>query len=278
MANFTAADVNNLRKTTGAGMMDCKNALVEADGDAEKAIEILRKTGQKVAAKRGGRDACEGLAMAKTRADNKKGVLLVLNCETDFVAKNEGFNSFVNKLVDLAITNDVSTLEELKALSFEGNGVSVADRIIEEVGKIGEKLEISTFEVINSESVVAYNHPGNQIASLVGLNKESDMANEAGKDVAMQVAAMAPLGLDKDDIPQEVVNKEIEIGKEQAIAEGKPAELAEKIALGKLNKFYKESTLLNQDFIKESKKSVSQYLKDTEDGLTITQFKRASLN
>ncbi len=276
MGNITAADVNKLRQQTGAGMMDCKNALVEADGDFEQAVDILRKKGQKVAAKRSDREASEGLVIAKTTDDGKRGVLVVLNCETDFVAKNDDFGAFANKIVDIAVTNNPSSLDELKGLSFNGDGLSVGDKITEQTGVIGEKLDLSAYEIVNAERVVAYNHPGNKIATVVGLSQEA-APEEVGKDVAMQVAAMAPVALTADEVPQDVIDREIEIGKEQAIQEGKPAEMAEKIAMGKLNKFYKENTLLAQAFIKDNKKSVEQYLKDHDGDLTVTGFKRISL-
>lgn len=271
---ITASEVNQLRKQTGAGMMDCKNALVEADGDFDKAIEYLRKKGQKVAAKRGDRDAAEGLAIAKS--DNGKGIVIVLNCETDFVAKNDDFNKFANTIAEIALQNTPATVEELSNLSYAGNGLTVGEKITEQIGTIGEKIEISTYEVVKAGKVIAYNHPGNQIASLVGLSKDGSF-DEAGKDVAMQVAAMAPLALDENGVPTDVIEKEIEIGKEQAIQEGKPADLAEKIAKGKLNKFYKENTLLQQAFIKDNKLSVAQYLKSQDNDLTVTEFKRAAL-
>ena len=258
-------------------MMDCKNALVESKGDFDKAVELLRKQGQKVAAARGGRDANEGLVVAMSSKDGKNGVIIALNCETDFVAKNADFNAFANKIAEIAADNLPTDLEALKGLSYDGNGLSVSERIIEEVGRIGEKIELSGYSLVSGECVVSYNHPGNKVASIVGLNKDTEEVADAAKDVAMQIAAMAPLALDKGDISQEVIDKEIEIGKEQAIAEGKPADLAEKIALGKLNKFYKESTLLNQDFIKDTKKSVAQYLKETDGELTVTGFRRFSL-
>lgn len=275
MANITAAEVNNLRKQTGAGMMDCKKALMESDGDFEKAVDFLRKQGQKVAAKRSDRDAAEGLVIAKTTPDHKRGILIVLNCETDFVAKNEDFGNFATKIADIAIEQNPSNLDELKNASFDG-GVTVGEKIIEQTGVIGEKLDLSAYAVINAETVVAYNHPGNKIATIVGLNKDGDF-QEVGKDVAMQVAAMAPVALNADEVPQDVIDREIEIGKEQAIQEGKPADLAEKIAVGKLNKFYKENTLLAQQFIKDNKKSVEQYLKEKDGGLTVTSFERISL-
>lgn len=272
---ITASQVNELRQKTGAGMMDCKKALVETDGDMDAAIDLLRKKGQKVAAKRGDRDASEGLVIAKTTEDGTKGVLVCLNCETDFVAKNEDFGKFANKLAEIAISSNAKSIEELKSQSYDGNGLSVADKITEQTGVIGEKIDISACQTIEAANVVAYNHPGNQIATLVGFTKDS---SEAGRQVAMQVAAMAPISVDEASVPKEVIDKELEIGKELAIQEGKPAELAEKIAHGRLNKFYKESTLLNQAFVRDNKKSVKQFLQETDSELSVTDFKRVSLS
>jgi elongation factor Ts len=277
MANITAADVNKLRKQTGAGMMDCKKALVETDGDFEKAIDVLRKKGQKVAAKRSDRDANEGLVLAKTNNDGKKGVLIVLNCETDFVAKNEEFGNVADTILNIAMDKAPANLDELLTLNFNGGSLSIADKLTEEVGKIGEKITLSAYEVIESDAVVAYNHPGNKLASMVGLNNASDTVVELGRDIAMQIAAMAPVALDKEDVNQELIEREIEIGKEQARAEGKPEEMLEKIAMGKLGKFYKESTLLNQQFIKDNKKTIAQLLKETDSSLKVTAFKRIAL-
>ena len=274
MSTITAADVNKLRQQTGAGMMDCKKALTEANGDFEQAVDYLRKKGQKVAANRGDRDAKEGLVIAKTTADNKRGVVVVINCETDFVAKNEDFTNFANTIADIAIAKSPKSIEDLKSLSFTGD-MSIADKIIEQVGKIGEKIELSQYETIDAAKVIAYNHPGNKLATIVGFNKET--SEEVAKNVAMQVAAMAPVAVDKGDVDSKTMEREIEIGKEQARAEGKPEEMLEKIAMGKLNKFYKESTLLNQEFIKDNKKTISQYLKDSDKDLTVTGFKRIAL-
>ncbi len=270
---ITAADVNKLRQQTGAGMMDCKNALVEANGDFEAAVDILRKKGQKVAAKRSDREASEGLVIGKTTADSSRGVLVVVNCETDFVAKNDAFGEFANSIVDLAIEKNPASLEEL--LELDLNGKSVTDAVTNEIGKIGEKIEVSGYEVVEAAHVVAYNHPGNKIASIVGLNK--DGFAEIAKEMAMQVAAMAPVAVDKDDVPQNVIDKELEIGRELAAQEGKPADMLDKIAQGKLGKFFKESTLLNQAFIRENKKSIRQYLQEQDKELTVTGFKRISL-
>lgn len=272
---ISAADVNKLRQITGAGMMDCKKALTEANGDFDAAIDFLRKKGQKVAANRSERDAKEGLIIAKVTGNGKKGILITLNCETDFVAKNDDFNKVADTIADVALNGNAKTLDELKALPFNGS-LSIADKIIEEVGKIGEKIELSTFELIESAKVVAYNHPGNKLATIVAFNKDS-VTDAVAKDIAMQVAAMAPIAVDKGDVDSKTLEREIEIGKEQARQEGKPEEMLEKIALGKLNKFYKENTLLNQEFIKDNKKTISQYLAENDKELTVVGFKRVSL-
>jgi elongation factor Ts len=276
MANITASQVNELRKKTGAGMMDCKKALVESEGDMEQAIDLLRKKGQKVAAKRGDNEAAEGLVVATTINDDKTGILLALNCETDFVAKNDDYRVFVDSLIKVAADNLPSSTEELKGLKYDDK-LTVEEKITEQVGVVGEKLDLSAFEVINADTVVAYNHPGNQLATLVGLNKDGNNVAEAGKQVAMQVAAMAPIALNKEGVDQNTIDRELEIGKELAIQEGKPAEMAEKISQGRLNKFFKENTLLSQPFIKDNKKTVEQMLKDEDGDLTVTDFKRVAL-
>ena len=272
---ITAKQVNELRQKTGAGMMDCKKALVEAEGDMEAAVDLLRKQGQKVAAKRGDRDATEGLVIAKTNDSSTKGILLCLNCETDFVAKNEDFTKLANAFADIAVANDVSSASEFKKLPFQG--ITVEEKITEQTGVIGEKIDISGLEVIKADKVVAYNHPGNQIATIVGFNQGGDI-DEVGRQVAMQVAAMAPIAVDSDSVPKDVIDRELEIGKELAIQEGKPAEMAEKIAQGRLNKFYKESTLLNQAFVRDNKINIKQFLQQTDSNLTVTDFKRISLS
>ncbi|NQY08880.1 MAG: elongation factor Ts [Flavobacteriales bacterium] len=274
---ITASQVNKLRQKSGAGMMDCKKALVEADGDFEKAIDLLRKTGQKMAAKRGDKDAKEGLVLAKTNDDNTAGVILVLNCETDFVAKNENFVSFADEILNTAVANASKTAEELLASNVTGKDQSVADRITEEIGKNGEKIQVSEYQLIESPSVTAYNHPGNRIASIVALSNGGDFA-EAGRDVAMQIAAMSPIAVNKEGVDQATIDREIEVGKEQARESGKPEEMLEKIAMGKLNKFFKESTLTEQAFIKDNKKSVGQYLDGIKSGLTVNSFKRMALD
>ena len=249
---ITAADVNKLRKQTGAGMMDCKKALVETDGDFEAAIDVLRKKGQKIAAKRGENETKEGVIFAQATADGKSGVVLSLSCETDFVAKNDDFRGFVQSLVDIAIEKMPSSKEELMALAYDSK-LSVSDKIIEHVGVVGEKLDLSGYETIVADKVVAYNHPGNQLATLVGLNSGSDSAEDAGKQVAMQVAAMNPLALNKEGIDADTIARELEVGKDLAIQEGKPADMAEKIAEGRLGKFFKDNTLLSQPFVRDNK-------------------------
>lgn len=273
---ITASDVKKLRDETGSGMMDCKKALQEANGDFSAAVDILRKKGQKVAAKRGDRDAAEGLVITKISDDSKTGIIIVLNCETDFVAKNDTFVTFANTIADVALSSGVKSLDEVKALNFPGSESSIGDRIIEEIGKIGEKIDLSSFERVEAATVFGYNHPGNSLAALVGYSTPA--SDELVKDVAMQVAAMAPIALDKESIPQDVIDKELEIGKDLAIQEGKPAELAEKISFGRLNKFFKENTLLEQSYIKDNKISIKQFMKNENPDLTVTKFFRFSLN
>jgi elongation factor Ts len=275
MANITATEVNNLRKQTGAGMMDCKKALVEADGDFEKAIDILRKKGQKVASSRAGRDANEGVVIGKTSADGSKAAAIIFNCETDFVAKNQEVTEFAWAILNLAVEKDLNTLEEVKAADM--NGRTVEENITDMIGKTGEKLDLSQYEVVKGARTFSYIHPGNRLTAIAAFNKTTANADQLGKDVVMQIAAMAPVAIDKGDVSPETVEKEIEIGKDQARQEGKAEELLEKIAIGKLNKFYKESTLLNQDSIIDSKKSVGQILKEEDKDLTVVAFKRLAL-
>ena len=277
MSKITAADVNNLRKQTGAGMMDCKNALVEAEGDFDQAIDILRKKGQKVAAKRGDRDANEGLVIAKTTEDGKKAVLVVINCETDFVAQNAEFGTFANTILDAAIANSPASLEALNKLNFNGEALTIGEKVIEQTGVIGEKIEVSGYEFVEAEQTIAYNHPGNRLASIVALNKAGEAIGEAGKQVAMQIAAMDPVAIDESGVAPEVIEKEMALGREIAEQEGKPAEMLNRIAEGKVKKFLKENTLLNQPSVRDNKKTVSQFLNDTENGLTVTDFKRKML-
>ena len=274
-ANISAADVKKLREMTGAGMMDCKKALTEAGGDFDKAVEVLRKKGQKVSAKRADREANEGVVTAQVSDDKKKGVIVKLSCETDFVAKGDDFVKFAEDVAALALSHFPATHEELMGLDM--NGLPVSDRVTELVGKINEKIELAAYERMEAEQVAPYIHMGNKAAVLVGLNKASEEAYNAGRDVAMQVAAMKPVALDKDGVDQSIIDKEIEIGKEQARQEGKPEQIIEKIAMGKLNKFFKESTLLNQQFVKDSSHSVSSYLKSFDKELTVTDFKHVEL-
>jgi len=272
---ITAADVAKLRKMTGAGMMDCKKALGEADGDFDGAIEILRKQGQKLASKREDRDAKEGVVLSGVSADGKTGAIVVFNCETDFVAKNEDFIAFTKELLDLTLENKPADVAALGALEIKG--LKVSDHVTEKIGAIGEKLEIGYCGTLDAEQVFAYIHPGNKLATIVGFNK-GGVEEQMGKDVAMQVAAMSPVSVDKDDCPTDIIEKEIEIGKDQARQEGKPEEMLEKIAMGKLNKFYKEQTLLNQEFVKEAKTTIKQYITKADKDLTVTGFKRFSLS
>ena len=274
MSEITAAEVSKLRKVTGAGMMDCKNALQESDGDFNKAIEIIRKKGQAIANKRADREAREGVVIAKTNSDATKGAIIVLNCETDFVAKNDSFIKFAECILDKAISENPDNLEDLKQLRIEGKTIN--DKVIEQIGIIGEKLTLSYYDKINSHQVISYIHPGNKLATLVGLNKVAD--DQVGKNLAMQVAAMNPVAVDKDDVPPEIIENEKEIGREQARREGRPENILDKIAEGKLNKFFKESTLLNQEYTRDNKKTIRQYLQENDSELNVTGFSRYSLN
>ena len=273
MVKITAAEVNNLRKITGAGMMDCKNALVEAEGDSEKAIEILRKKGQKVAAKRADRDSSEGAAIAQVNSDKTTGVIISLNCETDFVAKNDSFVALANELAQLAL--DFDSKDEF--LNANYNGISVQEKLTEQTGVIGEKIEIGGFRKLNAPFVGSYIHAGNKIATLIGLSNAVEGAAVAAKDVAMQAAAMNPVALDESAVDQSVIDKEIEIAKDQLRQEGKPEAMLDNIAKGKLKRFFKDNTLVNQDFIKDSKQSVSQYIQSVDPELKITGFERVAL-
>ena len=280
MVKISAADVKSLRDQTGAGMMDCKKALTEAEGDMEKAIDYLRKKGQKLSAKRADREAKEGVVIAVNSGNRNKGVVLRLSCETDFVAKNEDFVNFAKKIADIALTNLPETTEELLALNFEGE-LTVGDKVTEQVGVIGEKLEIHGYQKIETEAgqgqVLPYIHMGYRAGVIVALNLEGPQFVEPGKNVAMQVAAMRPVAVDKTDVDQSVIDKEIEIGTEVARQEGKPEEMLERIATGKLNKFFKERTLLNQVYVKGGKETVAEYLKSLDAKLTVTDFKHVEL-
>ncbi len=274
--NITAQDVNRLRAETGAGMMDCKKALQESGGDFEKAIEYLRKKGQKVSADRQDREAKEGAIFAKVAPDASYGVLLELNCETDFVARNEGFQQLGEKIASAALAAKTRTLDELKALPLDG--LSVADTLTEAIGRIGEKIDIGKFSLLEGEKVVSYIHPGARVGVLLVFTGANglDLA-QAGKDVCMQIAAMSPIAVDKTGVDPAIVEKEIAIGIEQARAEGKPEAMLEKIAQGKLQKFYKENTLMEQDFVKDPSKSIAQYLKEYAPALKVTAFTRFNL-
>jgi len=271
-ATITAADINKLRQATGAGMLDCRKALTESNGDFEAAIDWLRKQGQKVAAKRSDREAKEGVILAKTTADNKTGIIVCISCETDFVSKNSDFVAFAQSIADAAIANNVKSAEELN--SVEINGAKVSDMINDKLAAIGEKIEVSKFERVEAPYVASYIHGANRMGVLVGLTQE---AAEAGKDLAMQIAAMNPLAVDETSIPADVIEREKNIAIEVVKAEGKPAEMAEKIAMGKLNKFFKDNTLLAQAFVKDNNKSVAEYLKTVSADLKVTEFKRVAL-
>lgn len=272
MAKITAAEVNKLRKQTGAGMMDCKKALVEAEGDFEQAIDILRKKGQKVAAKRADRETTEGCVLAGSSSDNSFGAVLSLNCETDFVAKNDSFVALTQSILDLALENKFADKDSLMAASL--GEMTVADKLVEQTGVIGEKLEIGSYEVVEAPYVASYIHAGNKLATLVGLTKE---AAEAGRNVAMQAAAMNPISLNRDGVDQETIDRELEVGKDLARQEGKPEEMLDKIAMGRLNKFYKENTLVEQAYIRDNKLSVEKYLQSEDKELSATAFKRVGL-
>lgn len=272
--SFTTADVVKLRKATGAGMMDCKNALTEAEGNFDRAVDIIRERGKLVASKRADREATEGVVLAKVTADQKFGALVVLNCETDFVAKNEKFIAFTQQILDLAIANQPANLEELKALSLEGR--SVEAHVTEQTGVIGEKLDLSYYGKVSAEYVTAYIHPGNKLATLVGFNK-AGFEVQIAKDVAMQVAAMNPVAINRESVSQEVVEKELEIAKEKFRQEGKPEAMLDKIAMGALNKWFQESTLLEQTYVKDGKISIKEFLAQNDKTLTVTAFDRFAL-
>jgi len=272
---ISAADVKKLRDMTGAGMMDCKKALKEAGGDFEGAIEFLRKKGQKMAGKRADRDAKEGVVIARVSDDNSKGVVVRLSCETDFVAKNQDFVDFADSIAKMALTNFPEDLNALLAMPYED--ISIGEKITEQIGVIGEKVELAEYQKLEAPLVTSYIHMGYKAGVIVGLSKASDDFIDAGRDVAMQVAAMKPVAVDKDGVSQTVIDKEIEIGMEIARQEGKPEAMLERIATGKLNKFFKENTLLNQAFVKDSKSTVGQFLQSKDNELTVTDFKHVKL-
>ena len=267
------ADITKLRKMTGAGMMDCKNALTEAEGDFDKAMEIIRKKGQAVAAKRSEREASEGCVLAKTTGD--RAVIVALKCETDFVAKNADFIALTQSILDVAMAQKPADLESL--LTLQINGASIASLITDRSGITGEKMELGFYEFVKGEATVSYIHPGNKLATIVAFNQAS-VDLKAARDIAMQVAAMSPISLNRESVPANIVATELEIGRDKARQEGKPEAMLDKIAQGRLNKFYQESTLLEQAFIKDAKITVQQYLQQQNAGLTATDFKRVTLN
>lgn len=273
---ISAQDVNKLRSMTGAGMMDCKKALTEADGDFEKAIEILRKKGQKVSASRSDKEAKEGSVFIKVSDDRKEAVLVALNCETDFVAKNEAFQALGKLIADTAFSTKAADRESL--MNEKVGGLSLTEKITELVGKIGEKLEVSEYVRMNGEAIVPYIHAGSKLGVLVSLKGVNGKdVTEAGKDVGMQIAAMNPVAVDEKSVDKTVIEKELEIAKAQIIAEGKPENMVEKIAQGKLQKFYKENTLVHQIFVKDNSKTVAQYLDGVSRGMTVAEFRRVTI-
>lgn len=273
--SFTTADVVKLRKSTGAGMMDCKNALTDANGDFDRAVEIIREKGKLVASKRADREASEGVVLAKVSSDNQFGAIVVVNCETDFVAKNENFVAFAASILDKALSEKTENIDSLKATQLDGRTIEA--QLTEQTGVIGEKIELSYYNKISAETVISYIHPGNKLATLVGFNKPGVDIHVA-KDVAMQVAAMAPVAVDKDNVPAEVVAKELEIAKEKYRLEGKPEAKLEMIAQGAVNAWFKESTLLNQTYVKDGKISIREFLAQNDKSLTVTGFDRYNLN
>lgn len=276
MATITAADINKLRQQTGAGMMDCKKALAESDGDFDKAIDYLRKKGQKVSALRADREAKEGVVIALANENNTRGIIINLSSETDFVSKNEAFISFARQAAQMALDHNVSSMNELLALTM-GN-VTIAEKVAEMVGKIGEKIEINKFEKLDGACVVPYIHSNNKLGVLVAFNQPKSGAIEsAGKDIAMQVAAMNPVAVDKDNVTQAIIDRELDIAREKAKADGKPENMIDKIAAGALTKFFNESTLINQEFVKDNKKKVSDVLREIDKDLRVTAFHRVTL-
>lgn len=276
MSAISAQDVNKLRQMTGAGMMDCKKALSEAGGDFEKAIEILRKKGQKVSASRSDRDAREGSVFVKVSDDKKEAVLIALNCETDFVAKNEEFQNLGKLIADTAFSQKPADKDAL--VNLKASNLTLNEKIVELVGKIGEKIEVSEYVYMKGEAVIPYIHAGAKLGVLVSLKGVNGKdVTEAGKDVGMQIAAMNPVAVDEKSVDRTIIDKELEIAKAQIIAEGKPANMVDKIAQGKLQKFFKDSTLMHQAFVKDSSKTVAQYLDTVTKGLTVVEFKRVSI-
>ena len=277
MAEITASEINRLRQQTGAGMMDCKKALTESGGDFEKAIDYLRKKGQKVSALRADREAKEGVVIAIANTEMNRGVIVNLSCETDFVAKNEDFVGFAKKAAKLALDNNASSVNEVNALPMDG--VTIGDKVAEMVGKIGEKIEIRRFETLEGETVIPYVHSNHRLGVLVAFNKpKNEGLLSAGKDIAMQIAAMNPAAVDKDSVSQDVIDRELDIARDKAKAEGKPENMIDKIAAGALTKFFNENTLINQEFVKDNKKKIIDVLKGLDKELKVTAFKRITLS
>jgi elongation factor Ts len=272
---ISASDVKKLRDQTGAGMMDCKQALAESNGDFEGAIEYLRKKGQKLSLKRADREAKEGVVFALVSDDSSKGVVLRLSCETDFVSKNQDFINLAKSFAEIALANMPADKNALLNCAYES--ITIGDKVTEQVGVIGEKIEIADYQMLEAAMVIPYIHMGHRAGVIIGFNKSNPAFENAGKDVAMQVAAMKPIAVDQDSVDSTVVEKEIEIGMEVARQEGKPEAMLEKIAMGKLNKFFKENTLLNQDFVKDGSKTVAVYLKEQDPELTVTAFRHIAL-
>ncbi|MFT4736760.1 MAG: elongation factor Ts [Paraglaciecola sp.] len=272
---ISAKEVNQLRQMTGAGMMDCKKALVEADGDFEKAIELLRKKGQKVSASRADRETTEGVVFAKTSDDLTRGVMIAFTCETDFVAKNDDFIALGSQIADKVFTENPADIAALNSIKL--GDLTIGEKIIEATGKIGEKLAITAYESMEGEAIVPYIHSNKKLGVLVSLKNIGGNAEDAGKDVAMQIAAMNPIAVDKDGVDASLVEKEVEIGKEQARQEGKPEQIIEKIAMGKLQKFFKENTLLSQTFVKDNSMTIALYLDSVSKGMTVDAFKRVNI-
>jgi len=272
--NISAAEVAKLRKATGAGMMDCKNALTDAEGNFDRAIEIIREKGKLVASKRADRESSEGVVLSKVSQDKGFGAVVSLNSETDFVAKNANFIALADKILDHAIANKCANIDEVKALIMDGR--PIGDQVLEQTGIIGEKIELAYYASISAANVVPYIHPGNKLATLVGFSKMIEY--QAGRDVAMQIAAMNPVAVDTTDVAPEIVEQELKIAKEKFRLEGKPEAMLDKIAQGALHKFFKDSTLLNQDFVKDSKTTIRQYLTGVDKDVKVNGFIRFTLN
>lgn len=275
MTTITASTVNKLRQMTGAGMMDCKKALQESNGDMDGAVDILRKKGAAKAAKRADREAAEGLSIAKASEDNTYGIVVEVNCETDFVAKNDDFIEFANQVADFALSHQFANKDALLAAEFEGK--TLGEICVDKTAVIGEKVDISNYALLASEGVAAYNHGANRIGVLVALNSSDDNAIQAGRDLAMQIAAMNPIAVDEDAVPQEVKDKELEIGRDIAKQEGKPEEMLDRIAQGKLKRFFKDNTLMNQSYVKDGSMTVSAFLKTVNPSLKVKSFERFQL-